>query len=75
MSLVHNERVKLVAATLNNVGVAALVTGVVAPMAGYVYGIGQPIGTGRLAGAITMWLAVGSGLHILSQWVLRKLRE
>ena len=41
MSLVRNEGVKLLAATLNGVGTAAMVTGVVAPAAGFVHGVGN----------------------------------
>lgn len=75
MNLIHNERVKLLATTLNNLGIASVVTGVVAPTAGFVYGIGswtQPI---RLAGAILAWLVAGVGLHLIAQPVLRRSRD
>lgn len=38
MSLIHNERTKLLAAGLNNLGVATLATGILAPTIGVLYG-------------------------------------
>lgn len=38
MSLVHNERIKLFATALSNTAVATVVTAIVAPMAGLLYG-------------------------------------
>ena len=38
MSMIHNERTKLLATALNNVGVATLITGVVAPTVATLYG-------------------------------------
>lgn len=38
MSLIHNERVKLLAGWLDRASTAALTVGVLAPMAGYLYG-------------------------------------
>jgi hypothetical protein len=37
MVLIHNERVKLLASALNALGVALIVTGVIAPVAGVLY--------------------------------------
>jgi len=75
MTLVHNESVKLLAATINNVGIASIVTGVVAPSAGFIYGVGQPMQSVRVFGAVLAWLAVGVGLHLISQRVLRRPKE
>ena len=75
MNLVHNESVKLLATTLNSVAVASIVTGVVAPTAGFVYGLGQPVQTWRVGAAVLAWLAVGMGLHLIAQRILRRLRE
>lgn len=75
MTLVHNESVKLLATTLNNVGIASIVTGVVAPSVGFIYGVGQPIPPLKLFGAVLAWLAVGVALHLMSQRVLRRLKE
>jgi hypothetical protein len=38
MSLVYNERTKLLATALNNTGVATVVTAVIAPVAAFLYG-------------------------------------
>ena len=38
MSLIHNERTKLISTALNNAAVATIVTSFVAPVAGYLYG-------------------------------------
>ena len=38
MSLIHNERVKLLATALNNAAVATVVTAVIAPIAAFLYG-------------------------------------
>jgi len=38
VSLVHNERVKLLATALSNTGVATVVTAIIAPIAGFLYG-------------------------------------
>lgn len=39
MSLIHNERMKLLAGTLNSVAVAIIVGGVVAPLLAATYGV------------------------------------
>src|SRR4051794_3283682 len=38
MNLIHNERTKLAAAALNNTTVATIVTAIVAPVVGFLYG-------------------------------------
>jgi hypothetical protein len=38
MNLVHNERTKLLATGLNNVAVATIVTAIIAPIVGFLYG-------------------------------------
>ena len=42
MKAIHNERVKLTATALNNTGIAAVVTGMVAPVASTLYGTTVP---------------------------------
>ena len=75
MNLAHNESIKLLATMLNYVAVACIVTGVVAPTAGFVYGVGQPVQAWRVVAAVLAWLVVGTGLHPIAQRVLRGLRE
>jgi hypothetical protein len=59
VNTIHNEGIKLLASTLNSLGIASIVTGAVAPIASFVYGLGQPASPGRLFGAIVAWLVVG----------------
>lgn len=52
MSLIENERTKLLATALNNVGVATIITGVVAPTVATLYGA-------PAAGAGQWWVLIG----------------
>ena len=74
MSLVENERTKLLATALNNVGVATIITGVVAPTVATLYGasIAGKDQWWFLVGGV--WLLAGIGLHILGQVVLGRLK-
>jgi hypothetical protein len=75
MSLIENERTKLVAAALNNSAVATIVTAVIGPIAGALYGFGSsaPNRYWFLIGAL--WFLIGIGLHYLGQLALGRLRE
>ena len=71
MSLVHNERTKLSA--LNNTSVATIVTGLVAPVVGFLYGAAPLNGWWWLiAGA---WFAAGLVLHLLARAILGRLKQ
>ena len=75
MSPVDNERIKLLAAALNNIAVATIVAGIVGPAAGVSYGL-SGAGPNRwwfVAGII--WFLAGVGLHYSAQQVLRRLKE
>ncbi len=75
MSLIHNERTKLFATALNNTAVATVVTAIVAPIVGFLYGSPSAAAT-RWWPLIGMaWLLVGVGLHIFAHIALGKLRE
>jgi hypothetical protein len=75
MSLLENERTKLVATALNNTAVATIVTAVIGPIAGAFYGFANtaPNRSWFLIGAL--WFLIGIGLHLLGQLALRRLRE
>jgi hypothetical protein len=45
VSLIGNERTRLLATGLNNVSVATFVTALIAPSASYLYGISGPAGS------------------------------
>ena len=63
MSLIHNERTKLLATTANNVGTATIVAGVVTPLTAATYGLaGSGMGLFTLLVSVG-WLSVGVGLH------------
>jgi len=73
MSLVQNERTKLLATALNNTAVAIVITAVIGPIAGYLNGVTTL--TGPLSfffGAL--WFLVGVVLHIVAQVILGRLR-
>jgi hypothetical protein len=75
MSLVGNERIKLLATMVNTVGTAAIVAGVVTPVVAYTYGFpgAQPTPFSLLA--TFSWLSVGAGLHLVAQAILGLLKE
>lgn len=74
MSLVHNERIKLAATALNNLGVATLATGIVAPAIGFLYGTANPETHGWWLLIGVAWLLAGAALHFMAQIVLGRLR-
>ncbi|WP_157223372.1 hypothetical protein [Rhodovulum sp. PH10] len=74
MGLVPNERTKLFATALNNLAVATVVTAIIAPIAGFLYGaVATPRSWWPVMGAV--WFLVGIGLHLVAQLVLGRLRE
>jgi hypothetical protein len=54
LSLIHNERTKLLATTANNVGTATIVAGVVTPLIAATYGL-----AGSGMGLFTLLVSVG----------------
>jgi hypothetical protein len=68
LALRTNERLKLLATTLNNLALALVVAGYVAPV---VAGTIPASPKGIVAVA---WLLFGVGLHGVAQWVLGRLR-
>lgn len=73
MSLVHNERTKLLATALNNVAVATVVTALIAPAASFLYGATTPAGGGWWLAIGIAWLTGGIILHLAAQRVLGRL--
>jgi hypothetical protein len=74
MSLVHNERIKLVATALNNTAVATLVTAVIAPVAALLYG-SVVIASAWWPLLGLAWIFAGSSLHVTAQLTLGRLKE
>jgi uncharacterized membrane protein YhdT len=75
--LVYNERVKLTATAINNVGIAAVVTGVIVPVAAFAYrtapgSIDYP--AWYFAGFLFLWLSGGLVCHFIARTVLLRMR-
>ena len=75
MSLVHNERLKLLANALDRASTACFTIGIVTPVAGLIYGVGPRANAWALAGAFAIWLGAAVGLHFQARRVLGRLRE
>ena len=74
MNLIHNERIKLLATALSNTAVATVVTAIVAPIAGLLYG-STVIASSRWALIGAAWLLGGLSLHVVAQLVLGRLND
>ena len=72
-SLVRNEQKKLLATAVNNLGGASVVTGVIAPVAGYVLGSLQIDDPLRLASFVVIWMFVGGTLLVVARGILKGL--
>ena len=69
----RNDQARLPGTFLNNTGIACLVTGLIAPAAGYSYGFSQQPG-GRLWWLIALaWLVSGIALHVLARRGVRSI--
>ena len=73
MSLVENERIKLLATLFNNCGVGALVAGVIAPT--FVLISSNDAKVIALVAAQCFWFAIAIVLHLLARSVLGRLKE
>jgi hypothetical protein len=74
MSMIKNERIKLFATALSNTGVATVVTAIIAPMAGLLYGSGA-ITSDQWPFIGLAWFLGGFVLHVCAQVALGRLRE
>ena len=73
--LIYNERVKLLALTLNTTAIAVIVTGAVAPTVGTLYGTLASVPSWWLVSVASACFAVGAGLHLAAQYALGRLRD
>jgi hypothetical protein len=69
MHTVHNARVQLLATALNNVALAFIVAGFVAPV------VSGQLQRADRALVTFAWIAFGVGLHFSAQMVLGRLRQ
>jgi hypothetical protein len=74
MSLVYNEQTKLTATALNNVAVAFVVAGFVAPVVGFANGLELRLGVASTT-FTAVWLATGLILHVTARLILRRLKS
>ncbi|WP_047509614.1 MULTISPECIES: hypothetical protein [unclassified Rhizobium] len=75
MSLAYNEQTKLFANALDRASTACFTVGIVTPIAGALYGIGNFSQLSRLwlAGYLCAWLSVAVLLHYIARLTLRRL--
>ncbi|HEY8564154.1 MAG TPA: hypothetical protein VIL65_01545 [Beijerinckiaceae bacterium] len=77
MSLIQNERTKLLATALNTASTSCFTVGIATPLAGYLYDVGGfrtrvPIET--LVLGVVGWLSAAVALHLLARRALKSLR-
>ncbi|BCP53250.1 hypothetical protein K32_18670 [Kaistia sp. 32K] len=75
MKTVHNERTKLLATALNNLGVAIWATAVLTPTASLLYGTGNATIGAWWLGIAAIWFLLGVALHLLARAILGRLLE
>lgn len=78
MSLVVNERIKLLANALDRAATACFTVGIATPLAGYAYNVGGFGGTLTIATvllAVSAWFAAILVLHLVAQTLLGGLRS
>lgn len=76
MSLIDNERTKLLANALDRASTACFTVGVATPLAGYLYGVisfAAPIGY-WLAFVAAGWLGIATALHLWARRILKGLK-
>ncbi len=73
MSLVRNERTKLLAMALNNIAAATFITGLIGPAASFLYGMVSPTGSHPWPFIACCWFFGSVILHLAGQLVLGRL--
>lgn len=76
MTVIHNERVKLIANSLDRTSTTCFTVGIATPLAGYLYNVGNfgaTLGLLRLTTCVTGWLLAAIALHSLAKRTLKRL--
>lgn len=76
MSIIENERTKLLANALDRASTACFTVGVATPIAGYLYGVisfAAPFGYWLFLTAVG-WLVIAIALHLLARRILKGLK-
>lgn len=77
MSLIENERTKLLATGLNTAASSCFTVGIATPLAGYLYnvsGFRALVGVGELVLGVGYWFVAVTVIHLAARRVLGKLR-
>ena len=74
MHAIFNERTRLLATFLNNVGVATIATSLIAPAVSFFYGVGNLTPKGGWVLIAAAWFVVGIGLHRAAYFVLGSIK-
>ncbi|HEV7252537.1 MAG TPA: hypothetical protein VGN97_05500 [Mesorhizobium sp.] len=77
MSLIDNERTKLLAGALDRASTACFTVGIATPLAGYIYDIGQfrsAVAPATFGVGLSSWLCSMIILHLLARRALRSLQ-
>ena len=75
MSLIHNERTKLLATIVNNIATAIILAAWVTPVIALTCGVSGPQ-SGLKAILLSLgWLVAGSVLHWIARLILGRLKE
>jgi len=75
MSLIQNERTKLLASALNTAATSSFAIGVIAPMAAVFYNVNQPPPILALLLGIVLWFTAAIGLHLAARYILGRLLD
>jgi hypothetical protein len=73
MSLIENERTKLLATALNAAATSCFAVGIATPLAGFVYnvsGFRTQIDRWELAIGLACWLIAATSLHLIARRIL-----
>ena len=75
MSLIHNERVKLLANAFDRASTACVAVGVIGPAAAFLYGMGAvPVSPLALGIGSTVWIGTAAFLHHFARRTLGGLK-
>jgi len=75
MHMTRNERLRLFATFLNNIGVATIVTSIIAPAVSFFYGVGNLVPTRWWILIGFAWFLLGIVLHTAAIAILGNLRS
>lgn len=77
MSLIDNERTKLLANALDRASTACFTVGILTPIAGYLYNVadfGSTLDWRRLLITVAGWFVAALALHLMARSILGRLK-